>query len=76
MESAHRWVASVETSAHRIIPKTPVNRCTVHEFNGFEFNARSPFGFKLEAKGDAEGDVVGKNHGIPFGGLVIVSGWK
>ena len=65
VEAAHRGVASMKSGTLRIIAKAPVDRGGVHKCDGFEFNARSPLLRKIKAKGDAEGDVVSKNHGRP-----------
>lgn len=71
VEASHRGVAGVETGAQRIIADAPVDWRSVHKFDGFEFNARSPPLREIKSKGDTEGDVVSKNHGRP-----VFRGWE
>jgi len=70
METAHRGVTGVETRTNEIIAKLPVDRGAGDKFEGFKFNAWSPLLRKFKVDGNAEGDVVTKNHaGYPLSWL-------
>lgn len=73
MEAAHRGVAGVETRTNGIIAKLPVDRGADEEFECFKFNAWSPLHRKFKVGGDAEGDVVTKNHaGYPLSWVIVL----
>jgi hypothetical protein len=73
MEAAHRGVTGVETRTNGIIAKLPVDRGAGEKFECFKFNAWSPLLRKFKVDGDAEGDVVTKNHaGYPLSWVIAL----